>query len=103
MACWVDKCSRNWISALRIRGMLTHAFPLLIPPAPVAEGGGYTVQGFAKECAVVTHHRLATDASGKLGTRQPAGGADGNPPHLRNHYWRGLCGLGCDPTATCRF
>jgi prolyl-tRNA synthetase len=40
-------------------------FPLLIPLSYLEKEAEH-VAGFAKECAVVTHHRLEVDASGKL-------------------------------------
>lgn len=44
-------------------------FPLFIPLSFLQREADH-VEGFAKECAVVTHHRLEPDADGKL---QPAG------------------------------
>jgi len=44
-------------------------FPLLIPLEYLQKEAEH-IKGFAKECAVVTHHRLEADAEGKL---QPAG------------------------------
>ena len=44
-------------------------FPLFIPLSFLQREADH-VEGFAKECAVVTHHRLEPDAEGKL---QPAG------------------------------
>ncbi len=43
--------------------------PLFVPLSFLQKEAAH-VAGFAKECAVVTHHRLEADASGKL---QPAG------------------------------
>lgn len=40
-------------------------FPLLIPLSYLAKEAAH-VEGFAKECAVVTHHRLEADGSGGL-------------------------------------
>jgi prolyl-tRNA synthetase len=40
-------------------------FPVFIPLSYLAKEAGH-VEGFAKECAVVTHHRLEVDADGKL-------------------------------------
>src|SRR5579883_3440373 len=40
-------------------------FPLLIPMSFMQKEAEH-IEGFAKECAVVTHHRLAKDAEGKL-------------------------------------
>lgn len=47
-------------------------FPLLIPLSFLQKEATH-VEGFAKECAVVTHHRLEADADGKL---HPAGELD---------------------------
>ncbi|MEI6789596.1 MAG: proline--tRNA ligase, partial [Myxococcaceae bacterium] len=44
-------------------------FPLLIPVSFLAKEAAH-VEGFAKECAVVTHHRLEADGEGGL---RPAG------------------------------
>ena len=40
-------------------------FPLLIPLQYLQQEAEH-IEGFAKECAVVTHHRLETDANGQL-------------------------------------
>ena len=40
-------------------------FPLLIPLSYIAKEAEH-IDGFAKECAVVTHHRLKADANGEL-------------------------------------
>lgn len=40
-------------------------FPLLIPVSFMAKEADH-IEGFAKECAVVTHYRLATNEEGKL-------------------------------------
>lgn len=40
-------------------------FPLLIPLSFISREAEH-VEGFAKECAIVTHHRLEKDATGKL-------------------------------------
>lgn len=45
-------------------------FPLLIP-ATFLEKEAEHIDGFAKECAVVTHHRLAKNAEGKLVPTDP--------------------------------
>ena len=44
-------------------------FPLLIPKSYLEKEAEH-VEGFAKECAVVTHHRLEDDGEGGL---RPAG------------------------------
>lgn len=50
----------------RIKQTDTHNayFPLLIPKSFLAKESEH-VEGFAKECAVVTHHRLCLSADGK--------------------------------------
>ena len=40
-------------------------FPLLIPLSYLEKEAAH-VEGFAKECAVVTHHRLEVDGEGKM-------------------------------------
>src|SRR3990167_507720 len=40
-------------------------FPLMIPLSFMQKEAEH-IEGFAKECAVVTHHRLTTNAEGKL-------------------------------------
>ncbi|TAK79080.1 MAG: proline--tRNA ligase [Gammaproteobacteria bacterium] len=45
-------------------------FPLLIPLSFMQKEAEH-IEGFAKECAVVTHHRLAKDAEGKLVPASP--------------------------------
>jgi len=45
-------------------------FPLMIPLSFMQKEAEH-VEGFAKECAVVTHHRLAKDADGKLTPASP--------------------------------
>jgi len=40
-------------------------FPLLIPLSYIAKEAEH-IEGFAKECAVVTHHRLKANAAGEL-------------------------------------
>ncbi|MFN8819574.1 MAG: aminoacyl--tRNA ligase-related protein, partial [Holosporaceae bacterium] len=51
-------------------GHVNAYFPLLIPLRLLQKEADH-VEGFAKECAVVTHHRLATDATGKLVPASP--------------------------------
>ena len=50
-------------------GHVNAYFPLLIPMSYMEKEAAH-VEGFAKECAVVTHHRLEPDGQGGL---QPAG------------------------------
>ena len=46
-------------------GHVNAYFPLLIPLSFLEKEAAH-VEGFAKECAVVTHHRLKSDGNGKL-------------------------------------
>lgn len=46
-------------------GVKNAYFPLFIPLSFLEKEAEH-VEGFAKECAVVTHHRLETDANGRL-------------------------------------
>ena len=53
-------------------------FPLFIPKSFFSREANH-VEGFAKECAVVTHYRLKNDPEGKRSSRsgrQVGGGAD---------------------------
>ncbi len=50
---------------IKATGHVNAYFPLLIPLSFLAQEAKH-VEGFAKECAVVTHHRLEVDAKGKL-------------------------------------
>jgi prolyl-tRNA synthetase len=50
-------------SRIRARGAQNAYFPLLVPASFISREAQH-VQGFAKECAVVTHSRLTTTADG---------------------------------------
>jgi len=50
---------------IKRKGVQNAYFPLLIPLSFLAKEADH-VDGFAKECAVVTHHRLEKDENGKL-------------------------------------
>lgn len=63
---------------LKEYGVKNCAFPLLIPVSFLAQEAKH-VEGFAKECAVVTHHRLEADAEGSL---RPAPGAELEEPFV---------------------
>lgn len=51
--------------AFKATGHRNLYFPLMIPLSFMQKEAEH-IEGFAKECAVVTHHRLAKDAEGKL-------------------------------------
>ncbi len=55
---------------IRQTGALNVSFPLLIPQSFLSKEAEH-VEGFAKECAVVTHHRLRAAADGARGALEP--------------------------------
>ena len=52
------------VSRFKANGVKNAYFPLLIPKSFLSREAEH-VEGFAKECAVVTHHRLMNDPDGK--------------------------------------
>lgn len=67
-AIW-EKCQEIFDKWLKDYGVQNASFPLLIPVSFLSREAEH-VEGFAKECAVVTHHRLESDGKGGL---KPAG------------------------------
>ncbi|HIO20299.1 MAG TPA: proline--tRNA ligase, partial [Phycisphaerales bacterium] len=67
-ALW-ENIQHNLDARFKATGHKNAYFPLFIPLSYLQREADH-VEGFAKECAVVTHHRLEPDADGKL---QPAG------------------------------
>jgi prolyl-tRNA synthetase len=67
-AIW-EQIQANLDRKFKETGHVNAYFPLLIPKS-FLEAEAEHVDGFAKECAVVTHHRLEADGEGKL---KPAG------------------------------
>jgi prolyl-tRNA synthetase len=63
---------------LKEYGVQNTAFPVLIPVSFLAREAEH-VEGFAKECAVVTHHRLEADGKGGL---IPAPAAELEEPYV---------------------
>ena len=63
---------------LKDYGVQNASFPLLIPVSFLAKEAEH-VEGFAKECAVVTHHRLEKDPNGGL---RPAQAAELEEPYV---------------------
>ncbi len=59
-----SECKQSWTGCSRQRDIETWYFPLFIPLSYLEKEAEH-VEGFAKECAVVTHHRLETK-DGKL-------------------------------------
>jgi prolyl-tRNA synthetase len=60
-----ENMQRQLDAMFRATGHRNAYFPLFIPLSYFAKEAQH-VEGFAKECAVVTHSRLETDADGKL-------------------------------------
>src|SRR5947199_259028 len=61
-----ENMQRQLDAMFRATGHRNAYFPLFIPLSYFAKEAEH-VEGFAKECAVVTHSRLEADADGKLG------------------------------------
>jgi prolyl-tRNA synthetase len=68
-AIW-ENMQRALDHAFKKRGHQNAYFPLMIPLSFMQKEAEH-IAGFAKECAVVTHHRLAKDAEGKLVPASP--------------------------------
>ncbi|MBQ7690820.1 MAG: proline--tRNA ligase [Muribaculaceae bacterium] len=62
-AIW-EKMQRQLDDMFKLTGVQNAYFPLLIPKSFLSREAEH-VEGFAKECAVVTHHRLMNDPDGK--------------------------------------
>ena len=62
-AIW-ETIQRELDSRFKQQGVQNAYFPLLIPKSILSREAEH-VEGFAKECAVVTHHRLMNDPNGK--------------------------------------
>lgn len=76
-AIW-EKCQEIFDKWLKDYGVQNASFPLLIPMSFFSREAEH-VEGFAKECAVVTHHRLEGDGEGGL---QPAEDAKLEEPYV---------------------
>ena len=76
-AIW-EKCQEIFDKWLKDYGVQNASFPLLIPMSFFSREAEH-VDGFAKECAVVTHHRLEGDGKGGL---QPAEDAKLEEPYV---------------------
>jgi prolyl-tRNA synthetase len=68
-------------------------FPLFIPLSFLEKEAEH-VEGFAKECAVVTHHRLEPGPDGGWCRPGRAGGAAGGAAHLGDDHRRCLFQVG---------
>ena len=62
-AIW-EAIQANLDKRFKAKGVKNAYFPLLIPKSFLSREAEH-VEGFAKECAVVTHHRLKNDPAGK--------------------------------------
>lgn len=60
-----ENCQRELDAQFKATGHQNMYFPLLIPVSYLEKEAEH-IEGFAKECAVVTHHRLTKNAEGKL-------------------------------------
>ena len=69
-ALW-EKMQRVLDDMFKATGHVNAYFPLLIPKSFLSREAEH-VEGFAKECAVVTHHRLMNDPEGKGVVVDPA-------------------------------
>ena len=69
-AIW-EKMQRTLDDMFKATGHVNAYFPLLIPKSFLSREAEH-VEGFAKECAVVTHHRLMNDPEGKGVVVDPA-------------------------------
>lgn len=67
-AIW-ENIQKNLDRMIKATGHKNFYCPLFVPLSFLEKEAAH-VEGFAKECAVVTHHRLEADSNGKL---QPAG------------------------------
>ena len=64
-------------------------FPLFVPKSLFRSGGKKNAEGFAKECAIVTHYRLKADPSQKGnhgGSRSQTRRRTGDPSHQWGYY-----------------
>jgi prolyl-tRNA synthetase len=68
-AIW-ENIQRSMDAQFKATGHKNVYFPLLIPLSFMQKEAEH-IEGFAKECAVVTHHRLATNEEGKLVPASP--------------------------------
>ena len=69
-AIW-EKMQRSLDDMFKATGVQNAYFPLLIPKSFLSREASH-VEGFAKECAVVTHYRLKNDPNGKGVVVDPA-------------------------------
>src|SRR5687768_422592 len=63
-AVW-ENIQKHFDGMIKAEDVQNAYFPLLIPLSYIAKEAEH-VEGFAKECAIVTHHRLAKNNAGEL-------------------------------------
>src|SRR5207245_8003311 len=68
--CIWEHMQRQLDAMFRATGHRNAYFPLFIPLSYFAKEAEH-VEGFAKECAIVTHSRLEVDAEGKMKPASP--------------------------------
>lgn len=61
-----ENIQRHFDKMIKAEEVQNAYFPLLIPMSYIAKEADH-IDGFAKECAIVTHHRLAKNDKGELG------------------------------------
>ena len=103
-AIW-EKMQRALDRMFKDTGHVNAYFPLFIPKSFLAKEDEH-VEGFAKECAVVTHYRLkavawTARARSIPDPRAARGGAD-HPADLRDDHLTRYSRTGSRATATCR-
>ena len=90
-----ENMQRQLDAMFKATGHRNAYFPLFIPLSYFEKEAAH-VEGFAKECAVVTHTRLEVNAEGKMVPGQPADRAAGRQADLRDHHRRDLREMGAE-------
>ena len=99
-AIW-EKMQRQLDDMFKETGHVNAYFPLLIPKSFLSREAEH-VEGFAKECAVVTHYRLKNDANGGGVVVDPAAWKKSSSSVLHQKPSFGTpIRTGLTPTATC--
>ena len=90
-AIW-EKMQRILDDMFKETGHVNAYFPLLIPKSFLSKEAEH-VEGFAKECAVVTHYRLKTNHDGRGRPGRQAGRRANHPSDFRDNYLEHLSQL----------
>ena len=96
-----ENMQRQLDAMFKATGHRNAYFPLFIPLSYLAKEAEH-VEGFAKECAVVTHHRLEAGRRWQNEAGQPADASRwsfGRPPRRSSAR---ATRSGCNRIATCR-